>query len=133
MDIYIYGSEPYKKKVHDALNLGNIRFKIDDGEIIDVSYLDDLKDLIQNKGDQIFLIDQSKVIEDDFVKKYLKFLIPKDGIEKKFLDKHGLGDISLREYSDLCLYIERRMEYLRTAKPKAEDIKSLEEMFDNYL
>jgi len=130
VNIYIYGSSAFKKKIHYILDRGNIRFKIDDGKVEDIVLLGMLKDLIEKDPHQIFLIEQAKIIENDFVKKYLKFLIPKDGIEKEFLDKYGVGDISLRDYTDLIIYLERRIESAVKIRPKAEEINSIDEIFE---
>ena len=131
MNIYIYGSTAFNNEIHKILDHGNIRFKIEDGDVIDVTTLKYLKDLIIEDPYQIFLIDENKIIEDDFISKYLKFLVPKDGIEKSFLDHHGIGDISQRTYSDLLIYIEKRLE-TAIKRPKASDINSMEDIFEAF-
>ena len=131
MNIYIYGELSFKMNIHKILDHGNIRFKIDGGEIIDVEYLYKLEELIENHPSEIFIIDQNKVIEDNLFSKIFKFLIPKDGIQKKFLDYHGIGDISIREYDDLLIYIEKRLEAIENAKPKAHEITSIDEMLED--
>ena len=131
MNIYIYGSTNFNNAIHKILDRGNIRFKIEDGEITDISTLQELKNLILEDPYQIFLIDENKIIEDDFISKYLKFLVPKDGIEKSFLDHHGIGDVSSRTYNDLIIYIEKRLE-TALKKPKASEISSVDEIFDAF-
>lgn len=131
LNIYIYGDLSFKMNIHKILDRGNIRFKIDNGEIIDVEYLYKLEELIEENPTQIFIIDQNKVIENDLFSKLFKFLIPKDGITKKFLDHHGIGDISIRTYEDLLIYIEKRLEAIENAKPKAHEITSIEEMLED--
>ena len=131
MNIYIYGELSFRMNIHKILDRGNIRFKIDDGEIIDVEYLHNLKELIEDYPCEIFIIDQNKVIGNDLFSKIFKFLIPKDGIQKKFLDHHGIGDISVRDYDDLLIYIEKRLEAIENAKPKAHEITSIDEMLEN--
>lgn len=131
MNIYIYGSTHFSNEIHKILDHGNIRFKIEDGEVADISTLQELKNLILEDPYQIYLIDENKIIEEDFISKYLKFLVPKDGIEKKFLDHHGIGDISIRTYKDLVIYIEKRLE-TALKKPKAADISSVDEIFDAF-
>jgi len=131
VNIYIYGSTNFNNEIHKILDRGNIRFKIEDGEITDISTLQELKNLILEDPYQIFLIDENKIIEDDFISKYLKFLVPKDGIEKSFLDHHGIGDISSRTYNDLTIYIEKRLE-TALKKPKAAEISSVDEIFDAF-
>lgn len=110
---------------------GNIRIKIGDGEIIDVYDLQKIKNHIANNSEQIFLIDQSKIITDDLLSRYLKFLKPKNGIHKRYLDEHGLGDISIREYDDLILYIDKRLEAIENAKPKALEITTIDDMLED--
>ena len=110
MNIHIYGGDTFKKKIHTILDHGNIKFKIEDGEVIDLNSLSELEDSIKEYPHEIFLIDQNKIIEDDFITKYFKFLIPKDGIKKEFLDKYGVGDISLRSSDELLFCLVKRIE-----------------------
>ncbi len=131
MNIYIYGDLSFKMHIHKILEHGNIKFKITDGEIIDVEYLYRLEELIEENPNQIFIIDQNKVIENDLFSKIFKFLIPKDGIQKKFLDHHGIGDISVRTYEDIVIYIEKRLESIENSKPKADEITSIDEMLED--
>ena len=131
MNIYIYGSTAFNNEIHKILDHGNIRFKIEDGEVEEITTLQYLKELIENDPYQIFLIDENKIIEDDFITKYLKFLLPKDGIHKSYLDNHGIGDISQRTYSDLIIYIEKRLE-TAIKKPKATEINSVEDIFEAF-
>ena len=130
MNIHIYGSDTFKNRIHTVLDHGNIRFKIGDGKIITIYNLSELKEFIKEDPHQIYLIDQDKIIEEDLLTKYLKFLIPKDGIEKKFLDKYGVGDISFRDYKDLVIYLEKRLESSTKIRPKAHEITSIDDMFD---
>jgi len=131
VNIYIYGSTSFNNEIHKILDHGNIRFKIEEGDVVDVTTLQYLKELIIEDPCQIFLIDENKIIEEDFISKYLKFLIPKDGIEKSFLDHHGIGDISQRSYKDLLINIEKRLE-TAIRKPKAVDINSMEDIFEAF-
>ena len=131
MNIYIYGGTSFSNEIHKVLDHGNIRFKIEEGEVIDVTTIAYLKELILEDPHQIFLIDQNKIIEEDFIKKYLKFLVPKDGIDQIFLDHHGIGDISSRTYDDLVIYLEKRLE-TALKKPKAFEINSVDEIFDAF-
>jgi len=131
VNIYIYGSTSFSNEIHKVLDHGNIRFKIEDGDVVDVTTLQYLKELITEDPYQIFLIDENVIIEDDFISKYLKFLVPKNGIEKSFLDHNGIGDISQRTYTDLLIYIEKRLE-TAIKKPKATEINSVEDIFEAF-
>jgi len=131
VNIYIYGSPTFTNNIHKVLDHGNIRFKIDNGDIVDVRTIQYLTDLVINDPYQIFLIDEDKIIKDGFISKYLKFLLPKNGIKKSFLDQHGIGDISQRTYDDLLIYIEKRLE-TAVKKPKATEINSVEDIFEAF-
>lgn len=131
VNIYIYGDGTFSNEIHKILDHGNIRFKINDGEITEVTNLKYLKELILENPYEIFLIDENKIIEDDFITKYLKFLLPKDGIDKNFLDNNGIGDISTRTYDDLLIYLEKRLE-ASLKKPKATEINSVDELLDMF-
>lgn len=115
MNIYIYGSKSFKKDVHDELDHSNIKFKLDDNSAIsDITGLDDLKRLIENNEDDIFLIDDAKIIKKDALngkfKSKLKFLIPKDGIEEEYLFEHGVGDISFDSIEELSTHITNKIK-----------------------
>jgi len=131
LNIYIYGELSFKMEIHKILDHGNIRFKIGDGEVIDVEYLYDLEELIEEDPTQIFIIDQNKIIEDSVTTKLFKFLIPKDGITQKYLDHYGMGDVSIRTYKDLMIHIEKRLEFIENSKPKAHEITSIEDMLED--
>jgi len=131
LNIYIYGELSFKMEIHKILDHGNIRFKIGDGEVIDVEYLYDLEELIEEDPTQIFIIDQNKIIEDSVTTKLFKFLVPKDGITQKYLDHYGMGDVSIRTYKDLIIHIEKRLEFIENSKPKAHEITSIEDMLED--
>jgi len=131
LNIYIYGELSFKIEIHKILDHGNIRFKIGEGEVVDVEYLYALEELIEEDPTQIFLIDQNKIIEDNVVNKLFKFLVPKDGIHKRYLDHHGIGDVSIRDYKDLIIHIEKRLESIENKKPKAHEITSIDEMLED--
>lgn len=131
MNIYVYGDKTFKMNIHKILDRGNIRFKIEDGTIEDIEYLYHLEELIEKDPSQIFIIDQNKVIENNISSKLFKFLVPKDGISKHFLDHHGIGDVSIRTYEDLIIYIEKRLEAIENAKPKPHEITLIDQMLED--
>jgi len=129
VNIYIYGGINFTNEIHKALDHSNIRFKIDDGEIVDVTTLEYLEELIIDNPHEIFLIDENKIVGDDFISKYLKFLVPKDAIEQSFLDQYGIGDISIRTYKDVAPYILKRLE-ATVKKPKVSEVESIDDIFE---
>jgi len=131
LNIYVYGDKTFKMNIHKILDRGNIRFKIEDGTIEDIEYLYHLEELIEKDPSQIFIIDQNKVIENNISSKLFKFLVPKDGISKHFLDHHGIGDVSIRTYEDLIIYIEKRLEAIENAKPKPHEITLIDQMLED--
>jgi hypothetical protein len=131
LNIYIYGNASFKKNIHKILDRSNMRFKLEDGKIEDIEYLYELEELIEKDSSEIFIIDQNKVLQDDIWTKVFKFLKPKDGIKKSFLDHHGLGDISIRSYDDLPIYIEKRLEAMEKAKPKPHEIMYIDQMLED--
>lgn len=130
MNIYIYGSKSFKKDVHDELDHSNIKFKLDDNSsIIDINSLNELKTFIEHNEDDIFLIDDAKIIKKDAFngkfKSKLKFLIPKDGIEEEYLFENGIGDISFDSIDELSKHI--------TSKIDEQNQEEASEEFDDLL
>jgi len=130
LNIYIYGNDLFRGKIHTILDRANIKFKVD-GEVKNIDTLDQLKELIKSDPTDIFLIDQDKIIVETFITRLFKFLLPKDGIKKIFLDKYGIGDISLRDYDDLAIYINKRLEAIENAKPKPHEITSIDDILED--
>ena len=60
MNIYIYGDISFRNEIHKILDHGNIRFKIEEGDVVDIEALYTLEELIEEDPTQIFLIDQKK-------------------------------------------------------------------------
>ena len=131
MNIFIYGDSSFTNDMYRILEHGNIKFKLEDGIVEKVKSLEQLKHKIKSDPYDIFLIDESKIIKDDFVSKYLKFLVPKDGIKDEFLEKHGIGDVTLRDKKDLSYYITKRLESTRK-KPNPQEITTVEEIFEAF-
>jgi hypothetical protein len=134
VNIYIYGNKKFRDKIYRTLEHGNIKFKIGDGVVEEVQSAEKMKELIEEDPQQVYLIDQNKIIYDDFLSRKLKFLQPKEGISQKFLDEYGMGDVTDKEASDLVFYIEKRIRAMEKLRPavKAEDITSMDEMLQHY-
>lgn len=124
MIIYIYGSDSFKDEINDLLNHSNIKFRLDDnGEIIELNSLDDLKNAIEDNPKNIYLIDDSKIIKKNSLNQKINFLKPKDGIEQAYLLDHGIGDISVDSMDELSKHIIKRLE-TESLQNESEDIQS---------
>ena len=111
MTIYIYGSESFKNEINEVLRHSNIKFRLDDrGEIKELNTLDELKKAIEDNPDNIYLIDDSKIIKKNILTEKIKFLNPKDGIEQDYLLDHGIGDISVDSIEELSKHIIRKLD-----------------------
>jgi len=122
--IYIYGSESFKKEINDLLVHSNIRLRLDDhSEIIDLNTLEELKNAIEDNPNNIYLIDDTKIIKKNSLNKKIKFLKPKDGIEQEYLLDHGIGDISVDSIEELSKHLIRKIESSMSEK-EASDIQS---------
>ena len=113
MNIYIYGTNDFREEMHSVLDHSNINLKIDDyGLIIDIHTLEELKTTIENFPDYIYLIDESRIIKNN----YLKFLKNKDSIEHSFLIEHGIEDIHIEDLSDIPKHINERINIIEANK-----------------
>lgn len=111
MNIYIYGNNSFIKEIHATLDHANIKFKLDADTLIkEVTTLSELQDTIKNNPNDIYLIDDEKIIKKN---SKIKFLNPKDGIEESFLLDHGIADLSVDSLADIPKYIIKRYEELK--------------------
>lgn len=111
MIIYIYGSDDFKKDIHELLEHSNIKFRLgENGDVIDLITLEDLKSAIQDNPDNIYLIDDSKIIKKNSLNNKFKFLQPKDGIEQEYLLDNGIGDISVDSIEELSKHIKNKLD-----------------------
>ena len=118
MNIYIYGSKSFKKDINKLLSKANIIFKLDDaGTIKEIDSVEELKNTIVASPRDIFLIDEDKIIK----KGGVEFLKPKDGIERSFLNKYGVGDLSVDTFDDLIEHINARLELKQS---QAQDLET---------
>ena len=132
MKIYIYGNQSFKKEIHETLEHSNIKFKLDNNTVIEeISSLEKLKRTIENNPNDIYLIDDEKIIKKNSLNKKIKFLTPKDGIEEEYLLDSGIADLTIDSLKELPKYIIRKYEELKLLEPeieveeeKVEEIKS---------
>ncbi|WP_228277272.1 hypothetical protein [Aliarcobacter cryaerophilus] len=103
---------------------------LEDVKIEDISNIDTLKDNIAKNPDDIYLIDEDKIIK----KSRFKFLKQKDGIEEDFLLQYGVNDLSIDSLEEIPNYIIRKYERIAfKEKDKSEEIKNEDLLLDNEL
>jgi len=123
LNIYIYGNNGFKKDIHETLEHANIKFKLDENsEIKDIDELEDLKAAIENNPNDIYLIDDEKIIKKNKLSQKIKFLAPKDGIEEEFLLDNGIADLSVDSLKEIPKYIIKKHEQLKASE--SEDIQN---------
>ncbi|MGJ0299702.1 hypothetical protein [Aliarcobacter cryaerophilus] len=103
---------------------------LEDVKIEDISNIDTLKDNIAKNPDDIYLIDEDKIIK----KSRFKFLKQKDGIEEDFLLQYGVNDLSIDSLEEIPNYIIRKYERIAfKEKDKSEEIKNEDLLLDSEL
>ncbi|WP_417326213.1 hypothetical protein [Halarcobacter sp.] len=124
MTIYIYGSESFKSEINAVLRHSNIKFRLDDkGEVKELKTLEELKAAIEENPNNIYLIDDSKIIKKNILTDKIKFLKPKDGIDQDYLLDHGIGDVSVDSIDELSKHIIRRLDSIVEKEDDIEDIQ----------
>lgn len=121
MNIYIYGNKSFKKEIHETLEHANIKFKLGDSKIKELSELEDLKKAIEENPKDIYLIDDEKIIKNNLLTQKMKFLLPKDGIEQEFLFDNGIADMSVDSLSEIPDYILTQYEKSKESELNIED------------
>ncbi|MCT7544775.1 hypothetical protein N5T80_00410 [Aliarcobacter cryaerophilus] len=130
MNIFIYGNQNFKNEVHKILLNSKIETILEDVKIEDISNIDILKENIAKNPDDIYLIDEDKIIK----KSRFKFLKQKDGIEEDFLLQYGVNDLSIDSLDEIPNYIIRKHERIAfKEKDKSEEIKNEDLLLDNEL
>ena len=130
MNIFIYGNQNFKNEVHKILLNSKIETILEDVKIEDISNIDILKENIAKNPDDIYLIDEDKIIK----KSRFKFLKQKDGIEEDFLLQYGVNDLSIDSLDEIPNYIIRKYERIASKeKDKSLEIKNEDLLLDNEL
>ena len=130
MNIFIYGNQNFKNEVHKILLNSKIETILEDVKIEDISNIDILKDNIAKNPNDIYLIDEDKIIK----KSRFKFLKQKDGIEEDFLLQYGVNDLSIDSLEEIPNYIIRKYERISfKEKDKSVEIKNEDLLLDNEL
>lgn len=130
MNIFIYGNQNFKNEVNKILLNSKIDTILEDVKIEDISNIDILKENIAKNPNDIYLIDEDKIIK----KSRFKFLKQKDGIEEDFLLQYGVNDLSIDSLEEIPNYIIRKYERIAfKEKDKSEEIKNEDLLLDNEL
>lgn len=129
MTIYIYGSKSFKNSIQEVLNHANIKYKLEEDDSIEnVNSVIRLKQAIEDNPNNIFLIDDDKILRKNSLNDKIKFLQPKDGIEEEFLKEHGIGDMSVDTIEDIATHVKRRLDEVHNEKHEdADDYEALNE------
>jgi hypothetical protein len=98
--------------VQKTLKKDNIVNEIEGkGKIEEIPDITLLKETIQTYPDDMYLIDNTKIIKKDSISNKFSFLKPKDAIEQTFLEQYGIGeDLELESFSELGSYIKSKVE-----------------------
>jgi hypothetical protein len=128
LNIYIYGAKDFKNSVSTILAKSDI---VDGVE--KVNSLSRLQSVIQETPKEIFIIDESKIYQENFLNKKFSFLKPKDGIEKQFLDQHGVGDICFHSLEGIVTYLKSRLDLSQDSTKGVvdESHETIESLDDN--
>lgn len=122
MTIYIYGSKSFKNNIQEVLEHANMKFRLNDEDsIVELDTLHELKEAIEEDPQNIFLIDDEKIIKKNSLNEKIKFLKPKDGIEEEFLKEHGIGDLSVDDIHDIATHIIKKLEKAHALKENLEE------------
>lgn len=130
MNIFIYGNQNFKNEVNKILLNSKIETILEDVKIEDISNIDILKENIAKNPNDIYLIDEDKIIK----KSRFKFLKQKDGIEEDFLLQYGVNDLSIDSLDEIPNYIIRKYEIISfKEKDKSVEIKNEDLLLDKEL
>ena len=124
MKIYIYGNQSFKKEIHETLERSNIKFKLSGDTVIEeISSLKKLKETIKENPNDVYLIDDEKIIKKNSLNNKIKFLAPKDGIEEEYLLDSGIADLSIDSLSELPKYIIKKYEEQKLLESEHNEIE----------
>lgn len=122
MDIFIYGSQNFKKDVKKILNNSNIKEVLENVSILELDSIEKLKNNISLNPDSVYLIDDDKIVR----KSSFKFLKSKDGIEEEFLLKAGVKDLFIENLEEIPTYILKKYDERQSNKDSLDELESSE-------
>ena len=123
MNIYIYGSNSFKKKILAVLSKNKI-------DSIELNTIESLEEAILFNPKDIFLIDNEKIIVNNFFTNNFRFLNPKDGIAQDYLIENGIGNININSIDDLPSYLLPQLQ-IKNTEETTNEIEEINENYDN--
>ena len=105
MSINIFGGKKFKNDMNLLMKNSNL------SEITNViKNVDNLKEIINEFPNDIFLIDSDKIIQKNIITTKLDFLNSKDSISKEILENHGIDDMCFNSNEALINYIIHKID-----------------------
>lgn len=127
MNIYIYGDDTFKSEVDNIINHSNLRLYLDeDSRIEEIDSVEAIKLLIEQEPENIYLIDNDKILKPNSINSKIKFLKPKGAIEQDFLEEHGVLDSKFDSIEELVKDLKDKFQENnpQEQEPQAEDFLS---------
>jgi len=105
LSINIFGGKKFKNDMNLLMKNSNL------SEITNViKNVDNLKEIINEFPNDIFLIDSDKIIQKNIITTKLDFLNSKDSISKEILENHGIDDMCFNSNEALINYIIHKID-----------------------
>ena len=131
-NIYIFGNEKFNKNIKSLL----VKNEIEEFEIIDSN--EQLQETIKKSPKECYLIDNEKIYTKKIFHKYIKYIRPKNSVEKSFLKEHSILQLEFESSQKAIDYIKIRyndtiiqeIDETNTQEIQEPEDKSLEISFD---
>ncbi len=126
MNIYIYGNDSFEKEIYNTLENANIKSKLPkNSKIENIKSLRVFKSIIQSHPNDIYLIDDEKIIKKNSLIKKINFFSSPNNIEEEFLLDNGVADISVDSLKEIPKYILKKYEQQKVIKTNTNEVKEL--------
>ena len=127
LNIYIYGTEKFKNNIKSILTKAKLEINIET-----INSLFAIKIKLENSPQDIFIIDETKIIAPNFFTNKLKFLFPSDALERDFIEKYGVGDVCFNSINGMIGYINSRMKLEKKEKKNEISEAKTRESIDSF-
>lgn len=127
MNIYLYGSKRFKVQMTEML---------EDANLLDITHeivkIEMLESTLCEFPNDIYLIDNEKIISKNIITDKLNFLKAKDAIYKEYLEKIGIDDMCFNSNNALLNFIINKIDNEHNTSPVSFenncDIKEIKEV-----